>query len=136
LKAFLHFCRTTSLPEIKRFSLALFLVAVTPSAMAAQIVALGATSTAGAGHGPHSSGVPREQAFPAQLEAMLRAQNCAVSVENAGVAGDTTSDMLGRLPGLIGSDTKVLILQPGTNDTLNFLHDRQQNIAAMPRSTA
>jgi acyl-CoA thioesterase-1 len=39
-----------------------------------------------------------------------------VRVANAGVAGDTTAGMLRRLPGAIGKDTRVLILQAGGND--------------------
>ena len=61
-------------------------------------------------------GVPRNLAFPAQLERMLNAAGCKVRVQNAGVAGDTTSGMLRRLPGVLAKDTKVLILQPGGND--------------------
>jgi acyl-CoA thioesterase I len=95
-------------------------------AMAAEIVALGASNTSGAG------GLPKEQAYPAQLEAMLRARNCTVSVMNAGVFGDTTSDMLGRLPALLGSDTKVLIIQGGEyNNERRGLHDTEQDKAAM-----
>jgi acyl-CoA thioesterase I len=85
-------------------------------ATAAQIVALGASNTEGMGRGKHADGVPREQAYPAQLERMLNSSGCRVQVVNAGAAGDTTSGMLGRLPGLLGTDTKVLVLQPGGND--------------------
>jgi acyl-CoA thioesterase-1 len=85
-------------------------------ATAAQIVALGASNTEGMGRGKHADGVPRAQAYPAQLERMLNSSGCRVQVVNAGVAGDTTSGMLGRLPGLLETDTKVLVLQPGGND--------------------
>jgi acyl-CoA thioesterase I len=85
-------------------------------ATAAPIVALGASNTEGMGHGKHADGVPREQAYPAQLERMLNSSGCRVQVVNAGVAGDTTSGMLRRLPGLLETNTKVLVLQPGGND--------------------
>ena len=114
------------------FTLVLFFIAAGTPAIAAEIVALGDSRTAGAGEGRHSSGVSREQAYPAQLEAMLRAQNCAVSVENSGSPGDTSSSMLARLPGLLGSETKVLILQTAAgNDTRNRMNDTNQNVAAM-----
>jgi acyl-CoA thioesterase I len=55
-------------------------------ATAAQIVALGASNTEGMGRGKHADGVPREQAYPAQLERMLNSSGCRVQVVNAGVA--------------------------------------------------
>ena len=57
---------------------------VTPAG--AQIVALGASSTAGYGVGASA-------AYPAQLEAILRARGRPMSVTNAGVSGDTTGGM-------------------------------------------
>jgi acyl-CoA thioesterase-1 len=83
---------------------------------AAEIVALGASNTIGRGRGSTPDGVPPAQAFPAQLERLLRAQGCSVRVANAGVAGDTTRGMLARLPKAIARDTRVVILQPGGND--------------------
>jgi acyl-CoA thioesterase-1 len=83
---------------------------------AAEVVALGASNTIGRGRGSTPAGVPPAQAFPAQLERLLRAQACPVKVANAGVAGDTTRGMLARLPKAIGRDTRVVILQPGGND--------------------
>ena len=85
-------------------------------AFAAQVVALGASNTEGKGRGATNMGVPRNLAFPAQLERMLNAAGCKVRVQNSGIAGDTTAGMLRRLPGVLGKDTKVLILQPGGND--------------------
>ena len=93
----------------------LCLASATP-ALAAPVVALGASNTEGRGRGATPDGVPRSQAYPAQLERLLAAQGCRVRVANAGVAGDTTAGMLRRLPGAIGKDTRVLILQAGGND--------------------
>jgi acyl-CoA thioesterase I len=95
---------------------AIALFSISNAASAAQVVALGASNTEGKGRGRTPDGVPRAQAFPAQLQAVLNAQGCRVQVLNAGVAGDTTSGMLQRLPKALGKDTKVLILQPGGND--------------------
>ena len=81
-----------------------------------EVVAIGASNTEGHGRGRTADGVSREQAYPAQLERLLASQGCRVRVLNAGRAGDTTDGMLARLPGLIGTGTKVVIVQPGGND--------------------
>jgi acyl-CoA thioesterase-1 len=94
----------------------LFCVATCSVAQAAEIVALGASNTYGRGRGSTPDGVSVGQAYPAQLERLLRSQGCKVSVKNAGIAGDTTGGMLARLPGALDKDTRVLILQPGGND--------------------
>lgn len=101
------------------------------SVSAATVVALGASNTEGRGRGAHPDGVPKSQAYPAQLQAMLAAQGCKASVLNAGVAGDTTAGMLRRAPRVIGKDTKVLILQPGGNDARQGVAGTQDNIAAI-----
>jgi acyl-CoA thioesterase-1 len=74
----------------------------------AQVVALGASQTNG-------KDVSRDQAYPAQLEAMLRARGRSAQVVNAGVDGDTPRGMLSRLDSAVPPGTKVVILQPGTN---------------------
>ncbi len=98
---------------------------------AATVVALGASNTEGKGRGAHADGVPKSQAYPAQLQAMLAARGCRATVLNAGVAGDTTAGMLRRLPGALGKDAKVLILQPGGNDARRGASDTEANIAAI-----
>jgi acyl-CoA thioesterase-1 len=80
------------------------------------IVALGASNTAGMGKGKHPGGVPRSQAFPAQLEALLRAKGIDAHVRNAGLAGDTTGGMLRRMDAAVPDGTQVVILQTGGND--------------------
>jgi acyl-CoA thioesterase I len=112
-------------------SLALLLCVVANSAVeAAEVVALGASNTFGRGRGSTPDGVSPGQAYPAQLERLLRSQGCKVSVKNAGVAGDTTGQMLARLPGALDKDTRVLILQPGGNDQRRGSGgDRAGNIA-------
>jgi len=89
--------------------LAVLAILVSPAAARAQIVALGASNTAG-------KGVPAESAYPAQLEAMLRAKGYNGRVVNAGVSGDTTAGMLARLDSVAPNGTRVVILQPGGND--------------------
>jgi acyl-CoA thioesterase I len=89
--------------------------AATP-ALAAEVVALGASNTEGKGRGSTPDGVPRAQAYPAQLQQLLATRGCHIQVANAGAAGDTTAGMLRRVSGAIGLDTKVLIIQPGGND--------------------
>lgn len=72
----------------------------------AQVVALGASNTAG-------YGVYYGEAFPAQLEAMLRAHGYSVSVANAGVPGDGTRQMLDRFDSAIPAGTRVVLLDVG-----------------------
>ncbi len=120
--------------RIPAFALAM---ALALPAQAAEIVALGASNTEGRGRGAHADGVPRGQAFPAQLEGMLRAEGCNVRVKNAGKAGDTTGGMLARLNGALDANTRVLILQPGGNDARQGEGgDRSANIAAIRQKAA
>jgi acyl-CoA thioesterase-1 len=88
----------------------------------AQIVALGASNTAG-------KGVGASEAFPAQLEAMLRANGRNMHVANAGISGDTTAGMLARLSSAVPAGTKIVILQFGGNDARKGRTDRAANIA-------
>jgi len=75
------------------------------------IVAVGDSNTAGFGIG-------RDQAFPAQLERLLRAAGYNVQVWNAGVAGDTLERMLARLDRYVPDGMRIVILQGGYNDLL------------------
>ena len=86
------------------------------SAAPLNIVALGASNTAGRGQGSHPGGVARDQAYPAQLEALLRAKGIDAHVRNAGIAGDTTGGMLRRIDSAVPNGTQIVILQPGGND--------------------
>jgi len=81
----------------------------------AQIVALGASSTAGYGVGASA-------AYPAQLEAILRAKGRPMSVSNAGISGDTTGGMLARLSSAVPSGTKIVILQIAGNDAMKGMN--------------
>lgn len=78
-------------------------------AQAATVVALGASNTAG-------KGVSSDEAYPAQLERLLRSRGLQVTVVNAGISGDTTGGMMARLDSAVPKGTSVVILQPGGND--------------------
>ena len=97
------------------------------SADAATIVALGASNTYG-------KGVARNQAYPAQLEAILRARGASVHVVNAGINGDTTEGMLGRLDRAVPNGTSAVILQPGGNDRRKGSPDRTSEIQSRLRA--
>ena len=61
------------------------------------------------------------QSFPAQLEAALRKEGCAVRVHNAGVSGDTTAQGKARLPWVLSSlkaKPDLAIVALGANDML------------------
>ena len=90
----------------------LFSLLTLPLSVAAdeiKIVALGASQTNG-------KGVSNSDAYPAQLESILKASGYSVSVANEGADGATTRDMLSRLSRAVPDGTKIVILQPGTND--------------------
>jgi acyl-CoA thioesterase-1 len=63
-------------------------------------------------------GVKPEQAFPARLEAALKAQGRAVTVLNQGVSGDTTAGGLDRLDWLLADKPDIVLVELGANDAL------------------
>jgi acyl-CoA thioesterase-1 len=79
-----------------------------------KLVAFGDSLTAGLG-------LPATSAFPAKLEAALRAGGYNVDVTNAGVSGDTVADGLARLDWSIPDGTDAVIVELGANDTLRGL---------------
>jgi acyl-CoA thioesterase I len=102
------------------------------NAASLNIVALGASNTAGRGQGNHPGGVSRDQAFPAQLEALLRAKGIDAHVRNAGIAGDTTGGMLRRMDSAVPNGTRIVILQAGGNDARKSVGgDASANLAEM-----
>jgi acyl-CoA thioesterase-1 len=114
------------------------IIAADAHAQELRVVALGASNTEGKGRGATPMGVPRSQAYPAQLERLLRAQGYNAQVRNAGIAGDTTAGMLARLSSAVPNGTQVVILQPGGNDARRGLSDasRSANIAEITRRLA
>jgi acyl-CoA thioesterase I len=120
------------MPKMRWYIIAAAMMAMVQTAAAAEVVALGASNTAGRGIGKHSGGVDTGQAFPAQLESLLHAARCNVTVMNAGRAADTTAMMKDRLSDVVSSDTKVLVLEnPKGNDLGAHLTTNAENIAAI-----
>lgn len=87
---------------------ALSFLLFTPARAQTKIVAIGASNTSG-------WGVGSANAYPAQLEAMLKARGYNVQVTNGGILGETTNGMLARIDS-IPAGTRIVILQPGGND--------------------
>ena len=79
-----------------------------------RIVVLGDSLTAG-------YGLAVEDAFPAQLEAALRARGHAWRVVDAGVSGDTSAGGLARLDWVLADGPEVVIVELGANDGLRGL---------------
>lgn len=80
----------------------------------AQIVAMGASSTAG-------YGVGREAAFPTLVGQILRTRGRPMTVRNAGISGDTTGGMLARLSTAVPNGTRIVILQIAGNDAFRHM---------------
>ncbi len=83
----------------------------------AQVVAFGASNVSGAG-------IPPDQAWPAMLARLLQEKGYRVHVTNAGVAGDSTREMLARLDSSIPAGTTVVIL----DFSGGFFNNRKYNI--------
>ncbi|WGD32423.1 arylesterase [Ancylobacter sp. WKF20] len=91
------------------------MMAMTPlHAEPLRLVAFGDSLTAGLG-------LPAKDAFPAKLQAALKAKGHDVVIENAGVSGDTTTAGLARLDWSIPDGTQGVILELGANDALRGL---------------
>lgn len=75
------------------------------------LIALGDSLTAGFGLAP-------SDAFPARLEAALRARGHEVRIVNAGVSGDTASAGQARLDWAVGEEADGVIVELGANDAL------------------
>jgi acyl-CoA thioesterase I len=79
------------------------------------LVALGDSLTAG-------YLLPASQAFPAKLEAALRAKGHDIRIINAGVSGDTASAGLERLDWSVPDGVDGVILELGANDALRGIN--------------
>lgn len=105
-------------PRLVNAALALaVLLSAAPAAAAEpmRLLVLGDSLTAGLG-------LAADQAFPARLETVLRAEGLAVTVLNGGVSGDTTAGGRARLSWLLaagrGGDPDAAIVALGANDAL------------------
>jgi acyl-CoA thioesterase-1 len=105
-----HFKIAHSLPRLA-LAAVLGLLAQAAQAKPVSVVALGDSLTAGYGLAPG-------QAFPEQLEAALRGRGLDVTVANAGVSGDTSSDGLARLEWSVPAEADIVIVELGANDAL------------------
>jgi acyl-CoA thioesterase-1 len=78
------------------------------------VLAFGDSLTAGYGVAP-------EEAYPAKLEAALKAKGYNVRIVNAGVSGDTTAGGLARLDWALGDRPAYALVELGANDALRGL---------------
>ena len=90
-----------------------------------EIIAFGDSLTAG-------YDLPQDEAYPAQLEKILREKSYAVTVINSGVSGETTRGSLERANFIRSQNPDVVILGIGGNDALRFLHigDTRENMTS------
>jgi acyl-CoA thioesterase-1 len=109
--------------------LALTFALAAPTLAEAQVAAYGASNVQG-------YGVKPSEAYPAQLQAMLRAKGIKATVRNLGVFGVTSEQMLQRHVSAIPKGTKIVILD-ASGEFLNvYLHgigaqQGQANLAEM-----
>jgi acyl-CoA thioesterase I len=105
------------MPRLLCFVISAILAFAIPAA-ATEIVALGDSLTAGLGVDP-------KDAFPAKLEAALKAKGYDVSVLNAGVSGDTSGAALDRLDWAVPENADAVIVTLGANDALRGIDPKQ-----------
>ena len=79
-----------------------------------KILAFGDSLTAG-------YGLPKNQSFPAMLQAALRARGIAATVIDGGVSGDTTAGGRARLDWSLAANPDFVIVELGANDALRGL---------------
>jgi acyl-CoA thioesterase-1 len=99
---------------VAAFLLAATIGAGSATAKPIRLVALGDSLTAGLG-------LPESDAFPAKLEAALKARGLDIAVENAGVSGDTAKGGLARVDWSVGPEADGVIVELGANDALRGL---------------
>lgn len=78
-------------------------------------------------------GLPASRAFPAQLEAALRAKGRVVRVLNAGVSGDTSAGGKARVEWALADKPDAVLLELGANDGLRGIDPQSTygNLAAI-----
>lgn len=86
-----------------------WLLAGTAIAEPIRIVAFGGSNTFG-------TNLPRSDAYPAQLEVLLKAAGHDVVVKNEGTNGQTTAEELQVMDSAVPPGTHIVIFQPGGND--------------------
>lgn len=99
------------------------MAAPAPQASSGTLVFLGDSLTAGLG-------LPREEAFPALIEARLAAEGRPWKVVNAGISGDTTAGGAARLDWIYRQKVDVMFVCLGANDGLRGIpvHETERNL--------
>ncbi|HKS60092.1 MAG TPA: arylesterase [Xanthobacteraceae bacterium] len=112
--------------QTRRFALlalgSLLIAPATAAERPVRIVMLGDSIAAG-------FGLPVAEALPAKLEKALKAKGLNVTVENAGVSGDTPAGGLARLDWSVGEGTDAVIIELGANDALRGADPKQTRAA-------
>ena len=85
---------------------------------AIRVAVLGDSLTAG-------YGLPEAQAFPARLEAALKARGHQVRLINAGVSGDTSAGGKARLDWTLADKPQIVIVELGANDAMRGMDPAQ-----------
>jgi acyl-CoA thioesterase I len=112
-------------------AIALTMLAAMASSSAAQItiVAVGTSNTVG-------RGLPPQQSYPAQLQAMLKSKGYNVRIINKGVNGDTTAGMLARINS-VPNGTRLVLLEYGRgNEVRRHIANSTANMAAIQSELA
>ena len=74
-------------------------------------------------------GLPANEALPVKLERALKAKGLPVTIENAGVSGDTASGGLARIDWSVGDGTEAVIVELGANDALRGIDPKATRAA-------
>ncbi len=88
------------------------------------IVVIGASNANG-------KGVGRAKAYPAKLEAKLRAQGVRANVTNSSANGETTADLRRRLSQSIPKGTDTVVIQAAKHNDRRFGVDTKSNMQAI-----
>lgn len=96
----------------------LALAAIPAAAAPKRIIVLGDSLTAG-------FNLSERDAFPAQLEGLLKKGGADVAVINAGVSGDTANGGLSRLEWATGDGADLVIVELGANDMLRGIDPKE-----------
>lgn len=81
-----------------------------PSCYGAEVLALGTSNT-------NCKGVERPLSYTVSLQGLLNSNGINVDVINGGVDGDKPFWMISRANSLINEQTRLVIFEPGPNDT-------------------
>lgn len=95
-----------------------------------RILFMGDSLTAGFGISP-------ESAFPALVDAQIKAEGLNMEVVNAGLSGETSAGGLRRLNWLLKRPVSILVLELGANDGLRGVSpsETQANLSAIVEQT-